>query len=130
MIALPSDRAARSFSAGSWHFCDDFGVYRATAAGGGGVGITCVKYCIAIRDVRKQSTAQIKYGKGASNTKRLAAKSGPTIRARLPTPWATPIVAPCSLAGASIEIIPNTGGRVRLDPMEKIPRPASKHPHV
>ena len=89
----------------------------------------CVKYCIVTKAVRKQSTPQIQYGSGAWRTKRLAAKTGPTIRARLPTPCATPMVAPCSCAGVSIEIIPKTGGRVRLEPMEKIPKPTSKVHH-
>jgi len=48
------------------------------------------------------------------------------MRAKLPALWATPIVAPCSFGGVRIEINPNTGGRVRLDPIESSANTSSK----
>src|SRR6266567_3273347 len=75
--------------------------------------------------VNKDKAEQIKYGKAGCLSNSVAANIGPTMRARLPAPWATPIVAPCSCAGVRMEISPKTGGLVRLEPIDNNARTKS-----
>src|ERR1035437_3352190 len=64
---------------------------------------------------------------GGDQARSAVAKIGPRMRARLPAPWATPMVAPCSLVGVRFESRPNKGGRVRLVPTDNSARARRSH---
>ena len=57
-------------------------------------------------------TPQMPYGRSGVRAYSGIANKGPKMRAKLPTPCATPIVAPCSSSGVKLESKPKIGGRV------------------
>src|SRR5262249_28115882 len=83
-------------------------------------GLRLWRNCHATMAVMNETPAQIRYGTEGCTSSSDAAKMGPKMRARLPALWAVPMVAPCSSAGVRLESMPKTGGRVRLEPIERM----------
>ena len=73
---------------------------------------------------------QARYGMLGFTSNMALAKTGPTMRAKLPALWATPSVAPCSWAGVRLDKSPKSGGRVRPDPTASRPTANSRNHHA